>query len=373
MTTARGTDAVAESLRRGVDRLRERWPLLAQIGVAVLLSWFLARSVLHHEQPFFAPVTAILGLGLTYGQRLRRIAEVAVGVAIGVLVGDVIVILLGSGAWQMALVVMAAMSIAVVLSSGQLVVIQSGVQAVFIVAFVATTGEGVSRWVDALVGGGVAIVIGTLAPTGPLARPRARAARTLREVAAVLRAVATALRARDAGLAAAALEEARSLEGSLTALRLAAAEGVAVVRQSPLLRRHRPRAAAAAELVVPLDRCVRNLRVLARRASVALRRDEPVPHRYAGLLTELADATDDLARALDENDAADVGSDRPRAGGALLRPGRARREPVRGDGARSGPLDARGPARRRRGRRRRGRVAGPGVAPTVTPGARIRR
>jgi len=105
-----GTASLRDGLRRGLLRLRDRWVLLAQIGVAVLLSWSIARGVLGHEQPFFAPVTAILGLGLTYGQRLRRIVEVTVGVAIGVLVGDVIVLLLGGGGWQMALVVVAAMA-----------------------------------------------------------------------------------------------------------------------------------------------------------------------------------------------------------------------------------------------------------------------
>jgi uncharacterized membrane protein YgaE (UPF0421/DUF939 family) len=295
------TASLRDGLHRGLLRLRDRWALLAQIGVAVLLSWSIARGVLGHEQPFFAPVTAILGLGLTYGQRLRRIVEVTVGVAIGVLVGDVIVLLLGGGGWQMALVVVAAMAIAVVVSSGQLIVMQAGVQAVFIVAFVATTGEGVSRWLDALVGGAVAIVIGAVAPTAPLSRPRAQAARTVRGVGSTLRDVARALRLRDTDLALAALEEARALEGSLAELRAAAAEGVAVVRQSPLLRRHRPQVVAASELVVPLDRCVRNLRVLARRAAVAVRRDEPVPARYVGLLDELAQATDDLARVLDEH------------------------------------------------------------------------
>jgi uncharacterized membrane protein YgaE (UPF0421/DUF939 family) len=302
VSSAARAEPLRESLRRGLLRLRDRWPLLAQIGVAVFLSWFLAHTVLGHTQPFFAPVTAILGLGLTYGQRLRRIVEVAVGVAIGVLVGDVIVILLGGGAWQMALVVVAAMSIAVVVSSGQLLVMQAGVQAVFIVAFVATTGEGISRWLDALVGGAVAIVIGAVAPTAPIGRPRRQAARTVRHVADVLRDVAAALRARDAELARTALDDARSLEGSLTDLRTAAAEGVAVVRQSPLLRRHRPQAVAASELVVPLDRCVRNLRVLARRALVAVRRDEPVPDRYVDLLDELAGAAADLARVLDEHE-----------------------------------------------------------------------
>ena len=83
-----------------------------------------------------------------------------------------------------------------------------------------------------------------------------------------------------------------------------------MVRQSPLLRGHAPTAQAASALVVPLDRCVRNLRVLARRASVAVARDETVPERYVDLVEALADAADDLARVLDEHTPA-----RPRPAG----------------------------------------------------------
>ncbi|HET9021751.1 MAG TPA: FUSC family protein [Ornithinibacter sp.] len=294
-------DAVRPALARGLDRLRHRWVLIVQIGVAVMLSWLIAKNVLGHENPFFAPVTAILCLGLTYGQRLRRIAEVTIGVAIGVLVGDLVVMVLGSGAWQMALVVVIAMSVAVVLSPGHLLVIQAGVQSVFIVALVATRDVGFSRWLDAVVGGVVALVIGAVAPTSPVLRPRAEAARTVREVSSTLRDVVAALRRGDRVLADAALNQSRAMEGQLVELRTAASEGVAVVRQSPLLRSHAPMAHASSDLVVPLDRCVRNLRVLARRASVAITRHETVPDRYLDLVAALADAADDLARVLDEH------------------------------------------------------------------------
>mgnify|MGYP003391743507 CR=1 FL=1 len=89
---------VRPALARGLDRLADRWVLLLQIGVSVFVAWLVASEVLGHVNPFFAPVTAILCLGLTYGQRLRRIVEVTVGVAIGILVGDLIVVWLGSGA-----------------------------------------------------------------------------------------------------------------------------------------------------------------------------------------------------------------------------------------------------------------------------------
>jgi len=294
-------DDLRPEVERRLGRLRHRWVFLVQIGVGVLVAWLVASKVLGHPNPFFAPVTAILCLGMTYGQRLRRIVEVTVGVAIGVLVGDLIVTVLGSGPWQMAVVVVLAMAIAIVVSSGQLLVIQAGVQSVFIVALVASQSAALSRWLDALVGGLVALVIGTVAPTSPVRRPRAEAARTVREIASTLRDVVAALRRRDRVLASAALDGARSLEGQLGELRTAAAEGAAVVRQSPLLRGHGAAAEAASALVVPLDHCVRNLRVLARRASVAVARQEPVPGRYVDLVEALADATEDLARVLDEH------------------------------------------------------------------------
>ena len=176
-------DALRPDLARGVRRLRDRWVLIVQIGVAVLVAWLVAKTSSAHPTPFFAPVTAILCLGLTYGQRLRRIAEVTIGVAIGVLVGDLVVARARHRRLADGLVVVIAMSIAVVLSSGQLLVIQAGVQSVFIVALVADQSAAFSRWLDALVGGVVALVIGAIAPTSPVRRPRAEAARTVRDVA----------------------------------------------------------------------------------------------------------------------------------------------------------------------------------------------
>ena len=362
-------DDVRPNLARGVARLRDRWVLIAQIGVAVLLSWLVAKHVLGHSTPFFAPVTAILCLGLTYGQRLRRIAEVTIGVAIGVLVGDLVVLVLGTGAWQMALVVVVAMGIAVVLSSGHLLVLQAGVQSVFIVALVADQSVAFSRWLDALVGGVVALVIGAIAPTAPVRRPRAEAARTVREVSSTLRDVVAALRRRDRVLADAALNQSRALEGQLTDLRTAAAEGVAVVRQSPLLRHHASTAQAGSDLVVPLDRCVRNLRVLARRASVAVARDEVVPDHYIDLVAALADAADDLARVLDEHATPVRGPGRARARGRAVGARRPRRGTLGRDDPRTGPLDGRRPPRGRRTRRRRGPPAGARVAPALSRSA----
>lgn len=109
----------ASAVRR-VDRLRERTFMIMQCAVTAGLAWLLARQLPGHQLPFFAPVAAIITLGLTYGQRLRRGVEVAIGVAVGVAVGDLWLAFFGTGVWQIMLVCAIAMSLATLLGAGQL-------------------------------------------------------------------------------------------------------------------------------------------------------------------------------------------------------------------------------------------------------------
>ena len=64
-------------------RLRQRSFLICQVAVAAGVAWFIAHDLLDHQRPFFAPVAAIVSLGMSYGQRLRRVGEVTLGVAVG--------------------------------------------------------------------------------------------------------------------------------------------------------------------------------------------------------------------------------------------------------------------------------------------------
>ena len=241
------------------------------------------KNLLGHPQPFFAPVAAIVALGLSFGQRLRRVTEVVIGVAIGVFIGDLFVQLFGSGVWQVAVVAMASMSIAALLGAGVLMTTQSGVQAVIITTLVAQPGAALGRWLDAVVGGAVALVAATVVPASPLRKPRAQAAAVVADIAAVLHDTARALELRDDVLARDTLQRARDSERGLDVLRSLSAEGVAVVRLSPFRRRHLPGVQAIADLLEPLDRAIRNIRVLVRRASVAIWSEEPVPSSYVTL------------------------------------------------------------------------------------------
>jgi len=281
-------------------RLASRVAFIVQCGVGAALAWWVASGVLHHAQPFFAPVTAIITLGMSYGQRVRRAIEVTIGVALGVLVGDVFSHVFGSGVLQVLVVVVIAMAIASLVGAGMLMTTQAGVQSAIITTLVAAPNQAFTRWLDAVVGGTVALVISALAPATGLHRPRQRAAIVVQEVAAILRETARSVRDDDADLAARTLERARASESMLSDLRSLSAEGVAVVRLSPFRRRHLPGVQAVADLLEPLDRTIRNLRVLVRRATAAVRRGERVPTAYLDLVEELARSCEDIARELHE-------------------------------------------------------------------------
>ena len=72
------------------------------------------------------------------------------------------------------------------------------------------------------------------------------------------------------------------------------------MRLSPFRRRHLPGVQAIADLLEPLDRAIRNLRVLVRRAAIATWREEAVPTAYLRLLDALAETSEDIARELGE-------------------------------------------------------------------------
>ena len=287
-----------QSVRTRVDRLEDQAWQIGQCAVAAALAWWLARGLLGHPRPFFAPVAAIVSLGVSYGARVRRVVEVTIGVAVGVGIGDLFVHAFGSGVWQVGLVVLLSMSIAVLVGAGTLMVTQAGVQGVIVTTLLPNPSAGLGRWLDAVVGGLVALLAATLVPATPLRRPRILAAQVVNELADLLREAARSAQDGDVERAAETLERARSTERSLIALRDAAAEALDVTRSSPLRRRHRPALQEVVALSEPLDRAVRNARVLVRRVAVGAWRGEPVPPTYADLVDRLALATDEIAAEL---------------------------------------------------------------------------
>ena len=282
--------AVRARLDASVARVRTgAWSVL-QCAVGASAAWALATGLLGHDRPFFACVAAVVCLGVRAAQRLRRVAELAVGVTVGVAVGDALVGRIGTGAWQIGLVVGVALVLALVLDGGTLVTAQAGLQAVFVVALPRVPGGEVARWEDAMVGGLIALAVAALLPASPW-RPAHRAGRVvLRELADVLRECATAVREQDAATAAFALSRARATSPAQDRWSDAIGTGRDITRLSPLRRDAGGTGARQARLAAGVDRATRNLRVLVRRVLFALGDGDPLPTALPTLLEQLADA-----------------------------------------------------------------------------------
>lgn len=280
------------SMRARANRWKSKRWQIGQCAIAAAVAWLIAADLLGHPTPFFAPVAAVVGLGTSYGQRLRRVAEITVGVAVGVLFADMLVAALGSGWWQIGLVVALAMSAAFLLGGGQLLVTQAAVQSIVVASLVPGPGAAFTRWTDAVVGGGVALVAATVVPGAPLRRPREQAAVVMRKIAALLRAAGEVMDDGEAERALELLADARATDSLIRELQGAAAEGLSVVASSPFRVRHRDDLREMSELVDPLDRALRSTRVLVRQTAVAAYHRRPVPKSYSLLALDLADAAD---------------------------------------------------------------------------------
>jgi uncharacterized membrane protein YgaE (UPF0421/DUF939 family) len=295
----RAWDRGRVSVRHRLSRLRSKAWHIGQCAGAAAVAWLVAKDLLGHDTPFFAPIAAVVCLGTSYGQRLRRVVEVTVGVALGVFLADLLVVLLGRGWWQLGLIVALAMTAAFLLDAGALLVTQAAVQSIVVTTLVTDPDAALLRWSDALIGGLVAVVAAAVVPRAPLRRPRVQAALVVRRIATLLRAAARSARDGDVERGLQLLADARATETLIRELQAAADEGLSVIASSPFRRRHRGRVRRMAELVEPLDRALRNTRVLVRRIAVANYHHEPLPGSYASLIEDLADAVDAIAAELE--------------------------------------------------------------------------
>ena len=277
----------------GWSRIRGGFALAAQAGVAAGLAWFVAHDVIGRQTPFFAPIAAVITLASSVGQRAKRTVELVVGVAIGIGVGDAIILLIGSGPWQIGLVVLLAILIAAAVGGGTPLVVQSASSAVLVATLTATTGPPYSRFFDALVGGAVGLVVMTiLLPLNPLTVVRRAADPALEALAEGLHAIGEGLAAVDADKVSAALDRLRAAEGTFAAFHLAAKAASENVAFAPARWRTRGALSQYVDGADQLTYALRNVRVLTRRVILAMKDKEKMPAHLPTAIGLLGDAVD---------------------------------------------------------------------------------
>jgi hypothetical protein len=292
------------SARARVARLAVAARSVAQIGLAATLAWLFAVEVLGNPSPFFAPIAAIVTLGVTNGQRGRRAVELWLGVATGILIADLLVLAIGTGTLQLGLVVLLAVSAAILLGRGPLLVNQAAISAVLVVTIAPPEDAfAFDRFFDALAGGAVALAVNALVlPADPVALVRRAAAPLVAELAATLEDIGAALRERDPGAVERAVLRSRGLETLVTRFHDAVDAGRETARLAPPRRRARTRMDDFAIAAAQVDLAVRNVRVLARGGIRALNLDDRIPPEVADALDDLAAAVRALGAAIESDD-----------------------------------------------------------------------
>jgi sugar porter (SP) family MFS transporter len=290
--------ARAEAKLRGVRARLDR-QVLARIALAAAAAgaaWEIALRVPGgHGQPFFAPIAAVIALGAQRGRRGRQAVEMIVGVGIGILVGGGLLAVAGAGGWQIVVGTVVTFVLATAVDAPPVVRVQSAASAILVVALHRPGGDpALQRLVDALIGGGLAIVLARfLFPVEPLELVRDEA-RSLRErLADALADAATALADGDRQHAERALEvvdgiDTRRLEEALALAR-------DVTRKAPRRRPLRRRLDALGRAWRELELAVADTRAVATGALRVLgesgRSDGAVPlQRLAEAVRYAADA-----------------------------------------------------------------------------------
>lgn len=266
-----------------------------QIVVAVVVSYSIAHYVLGHATPLIAVTVTITALGIARDARPRRVLDIAVGVTVGILTSELIVLVIGKGPWQLAVVLFATLVVTRAVSPNPAFAVAAAVQSMIVVLLPDPAGGPFTRSIDALVAGLVA-----LAATGLIPRdPRRAASRDGRVLFSVftesLGGLVDALAHGSLPAAELALERLRRTQELVDNWTTSLDTAVSVARISPWLRRHLPELLVQTRVLASADLASRHLRIIARRIAVVVQDGDAHPE-LAALMGELRNSVELLGR-----------------------------------------------------------------------------
>lgn len=275
---------------RSIEVVRS-WRVVLRLSIAPALAWWLSMQLFGHNQAFFAPVAAILTLTVGVGERASIVLEIIIGAALGIFVGELLILSIGRGSWQLTLVVALAVISARFFRLPGVAVTQAVISSVLLVAVVPAEGitdPALTRFVDALIGGAVGLATIVLIPSNPVREMDVGLRRMLDELADILGQTAQALRTEDTALASEALTQARGTQPIVESVGTVSSSVGEMARLSPFRWGQRSAVVTRANALIDLDHAVRNTRVLTRRAVAMLRNHEQAPPGLADSLEALA-------------------------------------------------------------------------------------
>lgn len=302
----------ARRIRREMPKrfalLRTRWRLMLRLALAVSLSLMIAVNLLHHEQAFFAPIAAAITVLVGQGVRVHTAFELVVGVAVGVLIGELFVLGIGRGWWQIGVVVALAVGVATLAGLSGMALNQSATSSALLVAVIPVSGAmspAVTRFIDALIGGVCGLIMSILIVRDPVRDIDRDVKNVLRKLSDALATTGLALQLGDADMSDRALRAARGAQPEVETMLATATSATEVARLSPLRWHRRGVVQSYVATVSDLDNAIRDVRVLARRSSTLLRHGEQVPEHMPEAVDQLSTAMAMFSSDLSEREAFD--------------------------------------------------------------------
>ncbi|MGX1738128.1 FUSC family protein [Corynebacterium flavescens] len=304
---------VDQSVMARVNRLRSRSVYIIQATVGAGLAYWVAHVLFGHSQPFFAPISAVIILGLSGGDRMKKALEMSIGGIIGVAVGDILFEFVGQGPFQITLIVLAGLIVGSFITKSPLVANQIVFGSILIATiFPPTEGMGgLDRAVDAMIGSAIGIVTIALIPNSPLNQARREVCKVLGMASSVLSDVSYGLRNNDPQLIEDARDAVRGTQSNINSMLDAAKSGREAAEVSPIMWASRRNIRSLERILEPVDNAVRGVRVLSRRAMVLSEDHDEVSKAQLELIDSLSDILQELSELYNHKNKADVAHEIP--------------------------------------------------------------
>ncbi|MDN5815253.1 aromatic acid exporter family protein [Yaniella sp.] len=297
---------LSSRFRSGSWRARKSLIPAATAAIASVAAYAFAAIILGHSEPYFAATSALITLGFGRDPHIKKALEVSIGVTLGILVGDSLQALLGQGYWQGVIVVFTTIMLARFIDSGVIFTTQMSIQSVLVVLLPLPDGGPLTRSLDAVIGGIIAIAITMITPVSFRKETVSGMRELFASITDVLRELSDALRTHESRSGWAALIEARGLQSQIDAVRTAISTAGQAATYSPARKSARQDLEELSRTLEKTDLAVRSLRIIARRVITVIDELDAKAttaddvDKLADWFSEVADAVAVLGRSASE-------------------------------------------------------------------------
>jgi uncharacterized membrane protein YgaE (UPF0421/DUF939 family) len=316
----------------GWRRMLHSVPAALQITIAAVAAYAIAHWVLGHATPIIAVTVTITTLGLSRDARPRKVLETSIGITVGIALSELVILVVGKGAWQLAIVLFATLAVTRALSANPAFAIAAAVQSGLVVLLPDPAGGAFTRSLDGLVAGVVALAVTALIPRDP----RKAATRDAKVLFSVFKesldGLVEGIARADHPATELALERLRRTQSMVDDWTSALDTAISISQISPWMRRQLPELRMQARVLTGADLTARHLRSIARRVTVLVEDGQERPE-LAQLMGQLATGIRLLGQQVEDRDLAGAAraefeSLAKRLDPAVIVPGGALRESV---------------------------------------------